>query len=186
MQQAEIAPQIAKGLASLVLKEGGRAQIQLRPEALGRVEVDLSIRDGVVNATMSAENETARDLLNSELDRLRALLERRGLRVEKLEIVSDPAEPEARGGTDPNRGSRWTSAQDDARGTGTDAGQSSPWSGGDEQRGRDGVPRPLAERGRLDSDAGEAETSAPLDTGERAAQGGWRPAGLWVRLDTVA
>ena len=111
MQQAEIAPQIAKGLASLVLKEGGRAQIQLRPEALGRVEVDLSIRDGVVNATMSAENETARDLLNSELDRLRALLERRGLRVEKLEIVSDPAEPEARGGTDPNRGSRWTSAQ---------------------------------------------------------------------------
>jgi hypothetical protein len=150
------------------------------------VEVDLSIRDGVVNATMSAENETARDLLGSELDRLRAMLEQRGLRVESLEIVSDPAEPEARGGADADRGSRWMSAQDESRGNGKDAGTGSPGSGGRDDRARDGVPMPRAERGRPGQDAGTAEIGAALETGDLGAIGGRSPPGLWVRLDTVA
>lgn len=185
-ESAELAPQVAKGLASLVLKDGGRAQIQLRPEALGRVEVDLSIRDGVVNARLSAENETARELLGSELDRLRSLLEQRGLRVERLEIVPGEREQEARGETGESRGGRWTPAQDDPRGSGTDAETGSPGSGGDGRWARGGAPWSPAERGRPKEQAGTAEAGASHEQDGIGAPDRRSSAGVLVRLDTVA
>ena len=187
-EQAEIAPQIAKGLASLVLRDGGRAQIQLRPEALGRVDVDLTVQDGVVRASLSAENETARELLFENLDRLRSLLERRGLRVESLEVLDADREPGVLLNADDGRGGRWMSAQDDPAGTGMEAGQDSDPRGdsGHEDRAWGGAPMRSAERsGALDgassADAGSLLTQADDLSGTRLD-----PGVRMVRLDTVA
>lgn len=170
-EKAEIAPQIAKGLATLLDRKGGRMQIQLRPEALGRVNVDLTIDSGVVHARLDAEQESARRLLGDELDRLRQMLEHRGLRVEKLEIV--PRGPEARDGA-----GRWTPA---GTGFGTEADGGSR-GGGDRNGARGGDPHGRAERGhplqRLTrTDPGSVRTDAmPPD--------GWSP--VVVRVDTLA
>ena len=184
-EQAEIAPQVAKGLAALVLKDGGSAQIQLRPEALGRVDVDLTVRDGAVRATMSAENESARDLLVSELDRLRSLLEQRGLRVESLEVLSADDEQDALANAGDRRGGRWMSAQDEPHGSGTDAGQDSPGEGGQHDRARGGAPLALAERGGPGNgtESAEAEDVRSPSGTDAIARG--NPGVRLIRLDTV-
>ncbi|HHN78507.1 MAG TPA: flagellar hook-length control protein FliK [Phycisphaerales bacterium] len=170
-EKAEIAPQIAKGLAMLLDRKGGRMQIQLRPEVLGRVSVDLTIESGVVHARLDAEHDSARRLLGEELDRLRQMLERRGLRVEKLEIV--PRGPEARDGA-----SRWTPA---GTGFGTEADGGSR-GGGDRNGARGGDPHGRAERGPplqvlTRTEPGSVRTDAmPPD--------GWSP--VVVRVDTLA
>lgn len=186
-QQAapQVASQVSKGLASLVLKEGGTAQIHLRPEALGRVDVELTVRDGVVNATMSAENETARDLLGSELDRLRALLEQRGLRVERLEISPGPDGLDAQKEPGEGRGGRWIPAQDAPQGFGTDADGRSSWNG-DRQRAWGGGPEGRAERGGPGDGAGTAEPGVARYGDGDGAGDRRRPTVLSVRLDTVA
>lgn len=187
-EQAEIAPQIAKGLASLVLKDGGQAQIQLRPEALGRVDVDLAVKDGVVRATLSAENESARELLFENLDRLRSLLEQRGLRVESLEVSNAADAQDATTDADERRGGRWTSAQDEPRGTGTEAGhdRNPPGDGGHDDRARGGVPWRSAERSGAHTRARSAESETLQRQTDGVAATRWEPGVMAVRLDTVA
>ncbi|MBZ0171560.1 MAG: flagellar hook-length control protein FliK, partial [Phycisphaerales bacterium] len=155
-EKAEIAPQIAKGLASLLGRKGGSMTIQLRPEALGRVQVDLTIEEGVVHARLDAEHEQARQLLSSQLDRLRTMLEHRGLRVERLEIASPQAEPEASADRDEHRGGWRTPAEDEHRGVGTEADDRSP-GGGDHERAWGGDPHGRAERRRPDGLTSAAE-----------------------------
>ncbi len=170
-EKAEIAPQIAKGLASLLQRKGGRMQIRLNPEALGRVQVDLRIEAGVVRVRLDAEQEQARQLLGNELDRLRLMLERQGLRVERLEIV--PHGPEARDGAG------WRMPADEGFGTEADDGSRG---GADRDGARGGDPHGRAERRQPLQRLNRAEPGAvrtdgvPLD--------GWSP--VVVRLDTLA
>lgn len=175
-----------------MLRDGGRAQIRLRPEALGRVDVDLNVKDGAVRASLSAENETARELLFENLDRLRSLLEQRGLRVESLEVTDAPDARDAHADADDQRGGRWMSAQDEPRGTGTDAGQDrgTPGDGGPHDGGRDrergGAPTRHAERGGPHTGTRTAE-AAPMHTeADGSAMARWDPGTRSLRLDTVA
>jgi hypothetical protein len=187
-EQAEIAPQVAKGLASLVLRDGGSAHIQLRPEALGRVEVDLTVRDGAVHASLSAENDLARELLSDQLDQLRSLLEQRGLRVESLEVTDAAAARDAQAEANDDRGGRWMSAQDEPRGTGTEAGQDrgTPGDGGDPDRNRGGAPTRSAERSGTPISTRSAEPGWMRTQAMRSAATRWDPGTRTMRLDTVA
>ena len=175
-----------------MLRDGGQAQIQLRPEALGRVDVDLAVQDGVVRASLSAENETARELLFENLDRLRSLLEQRGLRVESLEVMDAPDARDAHAGADERRGGRWMSAQDEPRGSGTDAGhdRGTPGDGGAHDGRRDpergDAPTRHAERGGTDIGTGSAEAARLLGGTDKPVMTRWDPGTRSVRLDTVA
>jgi flagellar hook-length control protein FliK len=62
-------------------------RLQLRPEELGRVEIQLT-RDaqGRISARISAERETARQVLSHSLAELREMLSRVGFNVDKLEV----------------------------------------------------------------------------------------------------
>lgn len=184
-EKAEIAPQIAKGLASLLGRKGGSMTIQLRPEALGRVQVDLTIEEGVVHARLDAEHEQARQLLSSQLDRLRTMLEHRGLRVERLEIASPQAEPEASADRDEHRGGWRTPAEDEHRGVGTEADDRSP-GGGDHERAWGGDPHGRAERRRPDGLTSAAEADVTTMDGLIDPYTRRSPVMVSVRLDTVA
>jgi flagellar hook-length control protein FliK len=77
---------VQRGLASLVNAKGGQMTLRLTPDALGEVRVHLKLRDGVVSARVEATQESARGLLEHGVDRLRAALEARGLKVDSLEV----------------------------------------------------------------------------------------------------
>lgn len=189
-EQAEAAPQIAKGLASLLMRKGGSMQINLRPEALGRVRVDLTMSEGVVSARLEAETEPARQLLTQDIGRLRTMLEQRGMRVERLEVVSGQAERDGSAtrngasGFDPDRSEQHAGKDAGDEPGGKDAGSGSPWNGG--RRARGGDPGGGAERGQTGTESVRAAESggSGIDAGGGSV---WRSAGpVSVRLDAMA
>ncbi len=189
-EQAEAAPQIAKGLASLLMRKGGSMQINLRPEALGRVRVDLTMSEGVVSARFEAETEPARQLLTQDIERLRTMLEQRGMRVERLEVASGQAERDGSAtrngasGLDPDRSEQHAGKDAGDEPGGKDAGSGSPWNGG--RRARGGDPGGGAERGQTGTESVRAAESggSGIDAGGGSV---WRSAGpVSVRLDAMA
>lgn len=91
--------QVARGMTALLAGKGGSVTLKLSPAELGQVKVRVEIRDGVVTARFTAETEQARGLLRSDLESLRAGIEARGLRVDRLEVEETllPRPPEAGG-----------------------------------------------------------------------------------------
>jgi len=60
--------------------------ITLRPENLGKVDINLVSKDGVVTAQITAENSQVKDILNKGLETLRQNLLDQGVNVNKLAI----------------------------------------------------------------------------------------------------
>ncbi|RHW33318.1 flagellar hook-length control protein FliK [Neobacillus notoginsengisoli] len=68
------------------LVNGTEAVIKLSPEHLGNVEVKLHIHEGHVKAEFLASTTHGKELLETQLNTLRAALESQGLQVGKIEI----------------------------------------------------------------------------------------------------
>ncbi len=86
-----VAEQIAEPLIEVFEKlsrrESGTLRLQLNPDDLGRVDVQIT-RDaaGRLSAQLSAEHEAARRALNDGIGQLRETLERVGITVERLDV----------------------------------------------------------------------------------------------------
>lgn len=93
--------QLVRGLASLVRSKGGEVSLELDRGTLGKVRVEVGLREGVVSARFIARTDEARGLLERSVATLRSALEDRGLVVQRLEIV---------GGNDAAAGSNRDSA----------------------------------------------------------------------------
>ena len=62
-------------------------EIQLNPQNLGKVNLMVSVREGVVTAQISTENEQVKRALESQLSTLRENIEQQGIKVEAVEIT---------------------------------------------------------------------------------------------------
>ena len=93
--------QLVRGLASLVRSKGGDVSLELDKGPLGKVRVEVGLREGVISARFVARTDEARGLLERSVSTLRSALEDRGLVVQRLEIV---------GGSDAAAGSNRDSA----------------------------------------------------------------------------
>jgi hypothetical protein len=182
---------VRQGLASLVQSKGGTMVMRLNPVELGEVRVQLDLNHGSVAARVEASSESARELLATGIDRLRAALEARGLKVDRIEV---------HGWTETGRGGERAAGGDDG-GAGQDrAGRDDPrqsqggWrpAGGDgafaEDRGAADDDRQEADQTGTDPGAARAESgslSAEPGTGisGKVRHGSARP--LTVRLDTI-
>lgn len=68
--------------ASVMLQEGiSEMRLQLIPESLGRIHLEVSVHDGVVNARVTVENERVRAILESNMAQLRDALQEQGLQL---------------------------------------------------------------------------------------------------------
>ncbi|MDR2820577.1 MAG: flagellar hook-length control protein FliK [Desulfovibrio sp.] len=76
-----------EGALLTTLRDGAtRMSLRLNPEELGAVTLILTLRNGEVSARiLSDKNETA-EMLNSQLENIRANLEQQGVKVDKLEV----------------------------------------------------------------------------------------------------
>jgi len=74
-------------IASLQRKGNEEIQMQLMPAHLGKVHVALELREGIVNARIHVENETARAAVDASLLQLRDALSQHGLKVESLDVI---------------------------------------------------------------------------------------------------
>lgn len=62
-------------------------QMQLYPEHLGKVAIQVVSRNGVLTAQIAAENEAAKTALESQLGILKESFENQGLKVESVEVM---------------------------------------------------------------------------------------------------
>ncbi len=92
MARAEEPPlrQLASALAAAMRKGDGSVTINLRPEYLGPMRVDLRVEGRQASAIFYPTTESARQLLVASEGSLRTALEARGLRVDRIEVAALP------------------------------------------------------------------------------------------------
>jgi flagellar hook-length control protein FliK len=82
---------------------GGSLQIRLSPPELGALRVELTVKDGVMSASLQTENSTARRLLLDHLPTLRDRLAEQNIRVDRFDV---DVRREGSGGNADARGSQ--------------------------------------------------------------------------------
>jgi flagellar hook-length control protein FliK len=75
----------------------------MRPPELGRVDMRIEMRDGVLHASIHAEHAQTADLVRSALDDLRARLDADGVRSGQLTVDSQGAGTSGRESDTANR-----------------------------------------------------------------------------------
>jgi flagellar hook-length control protein FliK len=81
-----IADQMATRLRLSQAAGGSQVQLQLRPRELGEVQVQLSVREGVVAAAVLVDRADTGRLLQTNLDELRRSLENQGLAIQHFTV----------------------------------------------------------------------------------------------------
>lgn len=69
---------------------GSSARIELDPPELGRMRIDVRLAGEGIRIGVLTERKDACDLLNERLAGLKSALEQHGLRVERVEVLTDP------------------------------------------------------------------------------------------------
>lgn len=62
-------------------------ELQLHPASLGSVNVQIASRDGVITAQFTAQNETVKAAIESQLVQLRTQFEEQGIKVDAVEVT---------------------------------------------------------------------------------------------------
>lgn len=62
-------------------------EMQLNPENLGKIYLEISSKDGVVSAHITAQNEAVKEVLESQLVELRQNLNQSGVKVDAVEVT---------------------------------------------------------------------------------------------------
>lgn len=109
---AQVTDQIVQTLRMQWAQGGGDATIELNPNALGKVRIQVRVDRGVVSASVQAETPLVREWVASHRDELRENLAQQGLRLDKLVVAETTKEPPTRDGArDPRQGPRESSRQ---------------------------------------------------------------------------
>jgi len=118
-ERVALALRIGEMLAQRMVAQAQRGQWQLRfalnPQHLGRVEIDMQMRGGELEATFGALNPATRDLLQEALPKLREMLQQLGMDVASLNIGS--------GGASKNGGQPTPQALESDRNRSPDSGE---------------------------------------------------------------
>lgn len=83
----EIMDQIMDYMKVSVKPELSNLEMQLHPESLGNLHIHISSKEGVVTAQFTAQNETVRAVLESQMMELKQNLEEQGVKVEAVEVT---------------------------------------------------------------------------------------------------
>jgi flagellar hook-length control protein FliK len=69
-----------------IATKGGTMQIRLDPPSLGAINVQISIDDGVMSASLQTNNDEATRLLSHNLAQLKSQLESAGVTVDRIQV----------------------------------------------------------------------------------------------------
>jgi hypothetical protein len=85
-----VVPQVVRSLAALARNGVSEMRLQLQPGDLGEIEMRVRATEGVVRSELMVQHPEVKQLLESQIARLREALEAHGLRLEGFDVgVSD-------------------------------------------------------------------------------------------------
>ena len=87
VQQADILRQVVDEIKANISTDVTTLDMRLNPESLGRVQITVSTRNGVMEAHIVAENEAAKNAIEANLATLRETFNNQDLKVEAVEVT---------------------------------------------------------------------------------------------------
>lgn len=84
--------QIVRGVQSSIGSERSHISIQLSPESLGKVDIQLKMQNGMMTAHIVAEKESTQAMLEKNAGSLKAALEEKNIQIDKVQIGRDSQE----------------------------------------------------------------------------------------------
>ena len=84
---ADIVEQIIEQVRVNINQDNTSMEMQLYPEHLGRIQINVISKDGVMTARIAAETETARQAIEAGLNNLKESLENQNLKVDAIEVM---------------------------------------------------------------------------------------------------
>lgn len=95
VRAGQLAEDISKFMLNKLRVQTGNglteARLSLTPEALGHVDVRLTLHNGQLVAQFAAQTAMGKDALESQLAQLRNILQTQGIQVEKIEVAQSPS-----------------------------------------------------------------------------------------------
>jgi flagellar hook-length control protein FliK len=86
--------QVVMGLRSKLDARSGKAEIRLEPPNLGPLHVSLQLNNGSLTAQFQSSSDVVRDLLKSNMEKLKSVLEGQGIAVDKLAVGTVESSPD--------------------------------------------------------------------------------------------
>jgi flagellar hook-length control protein FliK len=83
----DIAQQIIERIRISVMPDQSSMELQLNPESLGKVNLTVQSKDGVMTAQFVVQNEISKEAIESQLSTLRETLNQQGIKVEAIEVT---------------------------------------------------------------------------------------------------
>lgn len=97
--QAEMIARLAAAAKLVTGARGGKVLVmRLEPPQLGHVRVQLTVRDGVVTASVQTESEAARQAVLQNVEALRAALAGQGLELGRFDVAAEGPPPRSYAG----------------------------------------------------------------------------------------
>lgn len=85
-QVREIMDQVLEFMKIQVKPQMSQIEMQLHPESLGTLNVHLSVKEGIVTAQFTAQNDTVKAILESQMVQLKETFAEQGVKVEAVEV----------------------------------------------------------------------------------------------------
>ena len=90
IEQADIVRQVIDSIKVNISKENTSITVQLNPENLGKVQVSVANRNGIMQAQIVAENESARHAIENSIAVLKETFDNHELKVDAVEVMVAP------------------------------------------------------------------------------------------------
>lgn len=87
VRPAQVVDQIVEQIRVNINENNTSMEMQLYPEHLGRIQIHVISKDGVMTARIAAETETARQAIEAGLTNLKESLENQNLKVDAIEVM---------------------------------------------------------------------------------------------------
>jgi flagellar hook-length control protein FliK len=82
----KITSSVENSIKMLIANNESQVSIKLNPPELGRVQIELSIKDNSVHARVNTENTAVREVILSNMDQLKSNLENAGVHVTQIDV----------------------------------------------------------------------------------------------------
>ena len=79
--------QVAQAARVTITAETTSMELQLTPEHLGKIYLNVSERDGVIRAQIATQTQTAKEALETQLVELRQAMSQQGIKVDAVEVT---------------------------------------------------------------------------------------------------
>lgn len=86
IQQADIVRQVIEQIKVFSGNDMNRIEVQLYPQHLGRLQIQVMMKNGVMTAQIHAETEMAKEAIESQLQQLKETFQERNIQVNAVEV----------------------------------------------------------------------------------------------------